>query len=215
VETSTRARLRAGDPDAFKELFDEHFRTVYNHAYRLTGNWSTAEDVASLTFLEAWRLRDRLDVGAEAGSPRPWLLGIATNVARNVRRSARRYGNALARLPKAGVEPDVAEEVTDRIHERERLTLAMKAMSTLRKPEREVLSLVVWSKLDYAEAAEALGVPIGTVRSRLSRARRKLAKLVADGRLRPLEKKLEPRPHHGQVKGDRAKAVRFAQEITR
>ena len=90
VEMTMRRRIRAGDPDAFRELFDEYVRSVYNHAFRLTGNWSVAEDVVSLTFLEAWRLRDRVDVSVESGSLRPWLLGIATNVARNVRRAARR-----------------------------------------------------------------------------------------------------------------------------
>jgi RNA polymerase sigma-70 factor (ECF subfamily) len=210
-----RARVHAGDPDAFRELFDEHVRSVYNHAFRLTGNWSAAEDVVSLTFLEAWRLRDRVDVSVEAGSLRPWLLGIATNVARNVRRAARRHDGALARLPKAEVVPDFAEEVTSRIDDRERLALAVAALAALRKPEREVLALCVWSGLDYAEAAEALGMPIGTVRSRLSRARTKLAKLVAAGVLRPPEAHREPMPRHGQVRGDRGTAVRLAQENAR
>jgi DNA-directed RNA polymerase specialized sigma24 family protein len=55
-----RARVRAGDPDAFGMLFDDYARAVYNLAFRLTGNWSTAEEVVSLTFLEAWRLRSRV-----------------------------------------------------------------------------------------------------------------------------------------------------------
>src|SRR5713101_4200622 len=57
VELSLRARVRAGDPDAFGVLFDECGRAVYNLAFRMTGNWSAAEEVVSLTFLEAWRLR--------------------------------------------------------------------------------------------------------------------------------------------------------------
>jgi RNA polymerase sigma-70 factor (ECF subfamily) len=210
-----RARVRAGDPAAFSELFDEHVRAVYNHAFRLTGNWSTAEDVVSLTFLEAWRLRVRVDVSVESGSLRPWLLGIATNVMRNVRRAARRHDGALARLPKDGVVPDFAEEVTARIDDRERLALVRTALAALRKPEREVLALCVWSGLDYAEAAEALGVPVGTVRSRLSRARTKLNKLVTAGNLRPPERNREPHPGPGQIEGDRGIAVRFAQEIAR
>jgi RNA polymerase sigma-70 factor (ECF subfamily) len=104
-----RARVRSGDPDVFRDLFDEHVRSVYNHAFRLTGNWSTAEDVVSLTFLEAWRLRERVD--GDGGSLRPWLLGIATNVARNIRRAARRHDLTLARLPKDEVVPDFAEEL--------------------------------------------------------------------------------------------------------
>ncbi len=212
---SLRARVHDGDPDAFRELFDEHVRSVYNHAFRLTGNWSAAEDVVSLTFLEAWRLRDRVDVDADGGSLRPWLLGIGTNVARNVRRAARRHDGALARLPKADVVPDFAEDVTTRLDDRKRLAFAVTALAALRRAEREVLALCVWSGLDYAEAAEALGVPIGTVRSRLSRARKKLAKLVAAGTLRQSEERREPMSRHGQVTGDREIAVRLAQEIVR
>jgi len=215
VEMSMRSRVHAGDPEAFRELFDEHARSVYNHAFRLTGNWSAAEDVVSLTFLEAWRLRERVDVSVDGGSLRPWLLGIATNVARNVRRAARRHDGALARLPKEEATPDFAEEITDQMSDRDRLALVRTALAALRKPEREVLALCVWSGLDYAEAAEALGVPIGTVRSRLSRARKKLAKLVTAGSLRPPERNREPQARPGQVEGDREIAVLLAQENAR
>src|SRR5215469_11716637 len=78
VEPNLRARLRAGDPDAFGVLFDEYARAVYNLGFRLTGDWSAAEEAVSLTFLEAWRLRGRIDPGGEP--LRPWLLGIAVNV---------------------------------------------------------------------------------------------------------------------------------------
>lgn len=210
-----RARVRAGDPDAFRQLFDDHVRSVYNHGFRLTGDWSTAEEIVSLTFLEAWRLRDRVDAEGEDSSLRPWLLGIATNVARNVRRAARRYDGAVARLPRQEAVPDFAEEVTGRIDDRKRLALVRTALAALRKPEREVLALCVWAGLDYGEAADALGIPIGTVRSRLSRARKKLQKLVAAGRLRPPEKNREPHRRHGQEEGDRGIAVRSAQENTR
>jgi RNA polymerase sigma-70 factor, ECF subfamily len=210
-----RRGVHAGDPDAFKNLFDEHVRSVYNHAFRLVGDWSVAEDVVSLTFLEAWRLRDRVDVSAGAsGSLRPWLLGIATNVARNVRRAARRYDDVLARLPGGEVVPDFADEVSARIDDDERFARVRTALAALRRPEREVLALCVWSGLDYAEAAGALGVPVGTVRSRLSRARKKLKKLVMSGELRPPDEIREPAVGNGQVEGDRKIAVRSAQEIT-
>lgn len=211
---STRARVRAGDPEAFRGLFDEYARTVYNHGFRLTGDWSAAEDVVSLTFLEAWRLRGRVDASTE-GSLRPWLLGIATNVARNVRRAARRYDGALARLPRQGSEPDFAEEVVDRLDDRQRIAQVRRALAALRTPEREVLALCVFAGLDYAEAAEALDVPIGTVRSRLSRARTRLGRLVAAGRITPPGGSREPPGWHGQVKAGRAIAVRFAQEDVR
>ncbi len=214
MEISTRARVRAGDPEAFRGLFDEHARSVYNHGYRLTGDWSVAEDVVSLTFLEAWRLRGRVDASAE-GSLRPWLYGIATNVARNVRRAARRYDGALARLPRQRSEPDFAEDVVDRIDDRERIARVRGALAVLRTPEREVLALCVFAGLDYAEAAEALDVPVGTVRSRLSRARTRLGRLVAAGRTTPPGECREPPAGRGQVRADRAIAVRFAQEDAR
>lgn len=211
---STRARVRAGDPEAFRGLFDEHARAVYNHGFRLTGDWSVAEDVVSLTFLEAWRLRGRVEAGTE-GSLRPWLFGIATNVARNVRRAARRYEGALVRLPRQRSEPDIAEEVVARLDDQERIARVRSALAALRAPEREVLALCVFAGLDYGEAAEALGVPVGTVRSRLSRARTRLSRLVAAGRLTPPSDSREPPARPGQVKGDRTIAVRFAQEDAR
>jgi RNA polymerase sigma-70 factor (ECF subfamily) len=184
-----RSRIRDGDKVAFGELFDECAKSVYNHAFRLTGNWSTAEDVMALTFLEAWRLRGRID--AEGGSLRPWLLGIATNVARNMRRAARRHDDALARLPRGEEVPDFADEVVGRIDDADRLAAVRRAYEGLRRAEQDVFALCVWAGLDYAQAAEALGIPVGTVRSRLSRAR---AKLAAAG---------EPPPPGRQVIGDR------------
>ncbi|MET7396431.1 RNA polymerase sigma factor [Dactylosporangium sp. NPDC005572] len=209
MQQSARLRVRAGDPEIFRELFAEYARSVYNHAFRLTGTWPAAEDVVSLTFLEAWRLRGTVDADIGAGSLRPWLLGIATNVARNLRRAARRHQDALARLPRPEPVPDLAEEVTARIDDRERLARVRVALAALRQPEREVLALCVWAGLDYAEAAEALGVPVGTVRSRLSRARARLARLVAAGKLR------EPPSGTGQMKDGRGTAALLAQEKAR
>ncbi|MFF5566641.1 RNA polymerase sigma factor [Streptomyces sp. NPDC012623] len=170
---STHARLREGDPAALAEAFQEHANAVYRHALWSTGNWATAEDVVSLTYLEAWRSRERLRP-EETGSLRPWLLGIATNVLRNTARSARRHRKALARMPRSDTVPDFAEEVAGRLTDAERLAAAKAALEGLRRTEREVFTLCVWGGLDYASAAEALDIPIGTVRSRLSRARAKL-----------------------------------------
>ncbi|MFD9910690.1 RNA polymerase sigma factor [Streptomyces sp. NPDC059063] len=188
-----RVRIRGSDPDAFSELFDAYARSVYNHAYRLTGDWSAAEDIVSLTFLEAWRLRAKVD--ADGGSLRPWLLGIATNVTRNQRRAARRHTAAMARLPQSEAVADFADELAGRIDDQEQLALVRTALAKLRRAEREVLALCVWSGLSYEAAAAALGTPVGTVRSRLSRARTKLAKA------------LEPPKRRGQTRGDRANAV--------
>ncbi|MGW2050610.1 RNA polymerase sigma factor [Streptomyces sp. NPDC001858] len=174
-----RTRVRAGESGAFAELFDSYSRAVYNHAFRLTADWSTAEDVMAATFLEAWRLRDRVE--REGGSLRPWLLGIATNTARNQFRSNRRYRAAAGAAAAAeSAVPDHADEVADRIDDRQRLAKALTALATLRRPEREVVALCLGEGLDYEAAAEALGIPVGTVASRLSRARKKLRALAAD-----------------------------------
>ncbi|MFF4276416.1 RNA polymerase sigma factor [Streptomyces sp. NPDC001536] len=193
MDTNLRKRIRAGDHGAFGDLFDAYARSVYNHAYRLTGEWSTAEDVVSLTFLDAWRLRERID--EEGGSLRPWLLGIATNVTRNTRRAARRHAAAVARLPRDETVRDFADEVAGRLDDAAQLDVVRTTLAKLRRAEREVLALCVWSGLGYEAAAEALGVPVGTVRSRLSRARTKLAK------------HRELSQTFGQMRGDRTTAV--------
>jgi RNA polymerase sigma factor (sigma-70 family) len=189
VESSLNERVRSGEREAFAEIFDQHARVVYAHAVRTTGDWAAAEDVMSLTFLEAWRLRDKLR--GEVVSVRPWLLGIATNVLRNRARTARRHRKAMSRLPPHDTFPDFADEVVGQLADTQRLAAAAKALSRLKRTEREVFTLVVWSGLSYAAAAEALGVPAGTIRSRLSRARNKLRQLV-EAELRPGTDDREP-----------------------
>jgi RNA polymerase sigma-70 factor (ECF subfamily) len=197
-----RARVRDGDADAFGELFDSFATHVYNHAFRLTGDWATAEDVMSLTFLEAWRTRER--ISPAGGSLRPWLLGVATHVVHGQHRARRRHRESLARLGPTPDQPDFAEDVSGRIDDAARIDALHGSLAKLRAPEREVLALCVWSGLSYAEAAEALGIPVGTVRSRLARARNKLAGL-AERELHA--KKREPPPADGQITGRSATAL--------
>jgi RNA polymerase sigma-70 factor (ECF subfamily) len=173
-----RSRVRDGDADAFGELFGSFAPHVYNHAFRLTGDWAAAEDVLSLTFLEAWRNREQ--ISPEGGSLRPWLLGVATNVVRGHYRARRRHKETLARL---GLELDVAdfaEDVSGRVDDAARIAAMHRSLARLRGPERDVLALCAWSGLSYAEAAEALGIPVGTVRSRLARVRGRLADLAEE-----------------------------------
>ncbi|MGW2239712.1 RNA polymerase sigma factor, partial [Streptomyces sp. NPDC001759] len=202
MTTDMRTRVRNGDPDAFAELFDECARTVYNHAFRLTADWSAAEDVMSTTFMEAWRRR--ASVEADGGSLRPWLLGIATNVARSQYRSNRRYRNAASAAAAANAAQDQvedhAEETAGRLDDRRRINATLAALSLLKRPEREVLTLCLCEGMEYAEAARVLGIPVGTVRSRLSRARGKLRRL-ADAQL--VGEKREPTPSKRQTTGDR------------
>ncbi|MFJ7276741.1 RNA polymerase sigma factor [Kitasatospora sp. NPDC098663] len=207
-----RARVRAGDRDAFGRLFDTYARAVYNHVFRLTGDWSTAEDVMSLTFLEAWRRHDRVE--AEGGSLRPWLLGIATKLVSNQRRAARRHWQVLAQLPPAREDvPDFAQEVAGRIDDAARIAALRQSLARLRRPDREVLALCVWAGLDYQEAAEALGVPVGTVRSRLSRARTRLHRLAETAQRRAQRKKVEPGRDRNQIQGGSANAAPSPKEV--
>ncbi|MFK3731924.1 RNA polymerase sigma factor [Streptomyces sp. NPDC088090] len=209
-----RERFRAGDPSALGEAYDEHARVLFQYAYRMCGDRAAAEDVVSATFLEAWRCRGK--VHAEGGSLRPWLLGIATNVLRGTAREARRRDAALARMPDRGVLPDFSDAVASRLADEERLRAARVALGRLRRREREVFGLVVWAGLDYATAGEALGVPVGTVRSRLSRARERLRSL-AEAELRAGRRGRErggagtgPGPGAGSSSGSGAAAFRAA-----
>ncbi len=219
-------RVRAGDPSAFGALFDAHAAVIYRHAVRITGDWALAEDVVSLTFLEAWRLRARLNPVGD--SLRPWLLGIATNVLRNISRAARRHRHALSRVPVHETVPDFSDDLVGRVVDAEELAAAHAALATLRPREREVLALCVWEGLDYQAAALALGVPVGTVRSRLSRARTRLREATQSeltavrSQTRPAATSvlaatfaMEPANPHGQITGDRGSAVRSTQEDKR
>ncbi|WP_406011432.1 RNA polymerase sigma factor [Streptomyces sp. NBC_00637] len=223
-----RGRVRGGERAAFAELYELYATAVYNHALRLTGDWSVAEEVMSETFLAAWRGRG--EVAVEGGSLRPWLFGIATNKARNADRSLRRRLAFLARRAEAGAGSgtgadeavgDFAEEVVGRIDDSRRLAEVRRVLGRLRRHEREVIALCVWGGLDYTQAAEALGVPVGTVRSRLSRARARLREIVEretrqSGREeRRTERRTEPRSRRGEVESEAAFAVLPIQEEAR
>jgi RNA polymerase sigma factor (sigma-70 family) len=204
MEPTLRTRVRDGDPDAFGVLFDDYARAVHSLGYRLTGSSQEAEEIVSLTFLEAWRLR--AGVEPDGDSLRPWLLGIAVNVVRNFSRASRRHRAAMARLPAPSPVPDFADEVAGRIDDTARLAVVRAAFRRLRPAEQDVIALCTWSGLDYAAAASALGVPVGTVRSRLSRARNRLRELVLAG---------EPDGGGEQLSDDLRTSVRPAQGGTR
>lgn len=200
----SRARIREGDRAAFGELYDLYARAVHNHALRLTGNWTEAEEAMSETFLAAWRTRGTVE--PEGDSLKPWLLGIATHKAYNANRGLRRRLAFLARSPQPRPVEDFAEETAGRIDDARRLALVHAALGRLKRQDREVFALCVAAGLDYRQAAEALGVPVGTVRSRLSRARARLARLSAQA---------EPPPARGGMESEAALAALFLKEETR
>lgn len=165
-----------GDPLAFGRVFDRHADLVYRFVSRRTGDRDVAEDVTAQVFLELWRQRSSIQL--LDGSLRPWLLGVAANLVRRHYRSADRAYRGKGRLRPPDSESDPAVEAAERVDgERELLRLASR-INALPGPQAEVLLLWAWEQLTYEEIAAVLGVPVGTVRSRLSRAR---AHLGGDG----------------------------------
>jgi RNA polymerase sigma factor (sigma-70 family) len=163
-----------GEPDAFGVLFERHARAVYNYLFRRTADWALAEDLTSVVFLEAWRRRTNVRLERELALP--WLLGVATNVLRNKRRTQRRNRAALKRLPREHAH-DFADEANGRLDDERQMQTVLRAIAELPRREQDVLALCAWAELSYEEAAVALGVPVGTVRSRLSRARARIREL--------------------------------------
>jgi RNA polymerase sigma-70 factor (ECF subfamily) len=160
------------DGAAFGELFERHADSVYNHCFRRTGSWSTAEDLTQVVFLEAWRRHRQVQFHGE--SVLPWLLGVANNAIRNSDRSARRYRRLLAKLPRPTAIPDQSEEAIGRVDDERAMRNLLHAFNQLSTHDQEIVSLCDWTGLGYEEAATVVNVPIGTVRSRLSRARARL-----------------------------------------
>jgi RNA polymerase sigma-70 factor (ECF subfamily) len=176
---------RSGDSEAFAMLFERHAKAIYNYCFRRVGDWSMAEDLLSVVFLEAWRRRDK---ELPPGKVLPWLYGIATNAVRNRRRSERRYRAALARVPAARPESDFGEDVAVRLDDERQMNDALALLKRLTRGQRDAFALCAWGDLSYEDAAFALDLPVGTIRSRLSRARRALKELEATGGHEPGDK---------------------------
>lgn len=171
----------ASDPEAFGALFERHAQAVYAFCCWRTGDWSASEDLTSATFLEAWS--HRRSVTLTGTSVLPWLLGVANNLARNSARSRGRHRAAVRRLPPPPSAPSSEDEEMRRLDGGGTPGDAVGILAGLSDPEREIVLLVFWSGLSYEEAAEALGVPIGTVRSRVSRTRAKVQRMLGPDEL--------------------------------
>jgi RNA polymerase sigma-70 factor, ECF subfamily len=166
--------LRA--PECFGMLFDRHAAAIYRYIARRLGR-DAADDLVAETFLTAFRQRGRYD-GVHADA-RPWLYGIATRLIGRHRRDEVRFFRAIART---GVDPAaelIADQVTSRVAAQAASRDLAAAMAALPPGHRDVLLLIA-SGLGYQETAAALGVPVGTVSSRLLRARRRVRALIGD-----------------------------------
>jgi RNA polymerase sigma-70 factor (ECF subfamily) len=163
------------DPSRFGALFDRHATVLHRYLIRRVGA-DEADGMVGELFLIAFERRGSFDPGAV--SARPWLYGIATNlVARRQRAEARRL-RATARLagrtPRSSMPADADIESLDAA---DRWHLVADALAAIPGPERDALLLHAWEGLSYEEVADALDIPVGTVRSRLNRARRRLREL--------------------------------------
>jgi RNA polymerase sigma factor (sigma-70 family) len=172
-DVDTWRSAAAGDQVAFEALYERYCDRLFNYALRRTASWEVSEDVVSIVFLEAWRRRSEF-AGEDDRQFAGWLFGIATNVLRNQFRSRRRRRDALERLRAAAPAPDLADHGADQIAGEQQARELAELIGRLPTRDRDALTLVTWAGLDYEAAADALGVPVGTVKSRVARARRRL-----------------------------------------
>lgn len=161
------------EPHVFEEIFNRHYRTIYRYVARRLGR-DAADDIASDVFLRAFDGRGRYD--QNRGSCVPWLYGIASNVCRTTARSRFREAKAVRRLEAVGSSLDHAERIAWRLDAQDAVAEfgLIDAINALGIDERETLYLHTFSELSYPEIAQAMDVPTGTVKSRLSRTKAKL-----------------------------------------
>jgi RNA polymerase sigma factor (sigma-70 family) len=160
-----------GEPECFAAVFDRYHFEIHGYIARRLGP-SLADDLASETFLIAFARRDRYDV-AHADA-RPWLYGIASNlIARHHRAEQRRY-RAMARAGTDEVGEGHADQVVVRLDATAHQGQLAAALSKISAGDRDVLLLVAWAELTSEQAGQALGIPAGTARSRLHRARQRI-----------------------------------------
>ena len=159
------------DPECFAVVFDRHAPCIHRYLARRVGH-QAADDLVAETFLAAFGRRRRYDPAFR--DARPWLYGIATNlIGQHRREESRRYQIRLAARP----EPDLpghADRVAADVTAQSARALLAAALANLAEGDRDVLLLIAWEQLTYDEVARALGVPVGTVRSRLNRARTRI-----------------------------------------
>ncbi|MGP3921819.1 RNA polymerase sigma factor [Streptomyces sp. 8N616] len=158
-------------PELFARLYDRYAPDIHRYAARRLGD-GAADDITAETFLVAFRSRARYDTARV--NARPWLYGIAANLIGKQRRTEVRALRALARTDVDPVAESWVDSADSRVAAQAAQAPLAGALAGLSVGDRHVLLLVAWADLSYPEVADALGIPVGTVRSRLNRARRKV-----------------------------------------
>ncbi|ROR90896.1 RNA polymerase sigma factor [Nocardioides aurantiacus] len=175
-------------PRLFGAVFDRHAPEILRYLTRRVGP-QDAEDLLSQTFLVALEKRASFDQGAETA--RPWLYGIASNVLLRRQRDEVRFLRALARVSGEPDEANFEEAAAQRVDARSESAALAAGLASLSPGDRNVLLLVVWADLSHQQISRALGIPVGTVKSRTHRARQQLRR-----HLEP-STRLERTPRHG------------------
>jgi RNA polymerase sigma factor (sigma-70 family) len=181
-ETRSDAELLARasrQPELFGIVFDRHFATIHRYLERRVGR-DGADELSGEVFRIAFEQRRRFRAVHE--SALPWLYGLATNLMLKRWRGDARQARALRRLEVASRNGDAGglDGSDDRATATAARTQLLEALARLPAGDRDVVVLVAWEDLSYDEVAAALDIPLGTVRSRLNRARRSLRELLAD-----------------------------------
>ncbi|MFI0354628.1 RNA polymerase sigma factor [Actinomadura sp. 9N407] len=164
-------------PETFAVLFDRYASRVHRYLARRVGP-DEADDLVSGTFLAAFEQRRRFDPARSGSGALPWLLGIATNQMRGHWRAEARRWKTLARARPEGAEASPAERVAARVDAGVAARSLTGALAAMQPGDRDALLLLAWADLTYAEIATALEIPVGTVRSRIHRARGRLREHV-------------------------------------
>jgi RNA polymerase sigma-70 factor (ECF subfamily) len=168
------------DPATFAVIFDRHAGVIHRFLLRRVEP-AEADGLLGEVFRIAFERRSTFDPSRTCA--RPWLYGIAANVAAKYHRSESRRLRATARLAaQRSLAVDPAERAVPAVDARADWAVVADALAALPSPERQALLLFAWEELSYIEIATALGVPVGTVRSRINRGRARLAELTADTR---------------------------------
>jgi RNA polymerase sigma-70 factor (ECF subfamily) len=163
-EHTSWTKALSGDSDGFAAVFDCQRDRVYRHALRLTGNVHDAEDVTAGAFLELWRRRKSVRV--VDGTVLPWLLVTTTNLARNHARGLRRYRALIDALPRSNDARGAGDVAIEQLRQ---------ALNSLAKSDAALITLTAFEQYSPAQAATALGISEGAARTRLHRARARMA----------------------------------------
>lgn len=165
-----------GDQDAFTDLVLEYQRAVFNLTYRMLGDTVEAEDAAQEAFLRAYRNLDRYDT---TRSFKTWVLSIASNYCIDIIRKRRLSWLSLDdMLPGEVMSAIEHQSIEELMVDGERDRSVQEMMALLKPDERAIIILRYWNDLSYEEIADALGINVGVVKSRLFRARQAMANRI-------------------------------------